>query len=155
MGFKVGEVPHPIVSEFAALPLSGLFVARVTQYLPFEPDASRAEIVLHYTNGQPAVVASRFGGGRVVVCTTTANMDWTNLPAKGDYVSLVASVVSYLAPRTDKGRNVLVGQTVREPVTAAQASLPMQVVSPDGLSAAPVVAIYEAGSTAEAVAAPR
>lgn len=139
LGFKLDAVPHSLVKEFADQPLSGLFVARVMRYLPFVPDPIRGEIILRYTNDQSAIVVGKHGSGRVVVCTTTANMSWTNLPAKGDYVSLMLTIVSHLTPDRDVARNLTVGQTLREPVTAAQASLPMQVTTSDGKTAEPSI----------------
>lgn len=127
--FKLDRLTHPIVAEFHGVAESGLFTARVEQYLPIEIDPRRGEVVLEYTNGEAALVASAFGAGRVLLCTTTANMDWTNLPAKGDYVSLMLNAMAYLSPRHGEHRNVLVGQTFRERLTPAQSSLPLGIIS--------------------------
>jgi hypothetical protein len=128
--FSPDDLVHPIVAEFADHPESGLFTARVTRYLPIELDASRAEVVLRYTNGDPALVASALGKGHVLLCTTTANMDWTNLPAKGDYVSLILNAMAYLLPSHGEHRNLLVGQTIRERLSAVESSLPLRVMAP-------------------------
>ncbi len=130
--FKLETLPHPIVAELADLPTSGLFLARVHQYLVFDLDPNRAQIVLRYTDGKPAMVASSFGRGRVVVCTTTANMDWTNLPAKGDYVSLMLNTVAFLSPPRGVHRNIIVGHSLIEPVSAVQSSLPARVLDGGG-----------------------
>jgi hypothetical protein len=127
--FQADALVHPLVAEFAGEADSGLFSARVERYLPVEVPAGRGEVVLRYTNDAPALVAGSYGRGRVVVCTTTANMDWTNLPGRGDYVSLMLNTVAYLVPRDRARRNVLVGERVFEPLTAAQSSLPMRVGS--------------------------
>jgi hypothetical protein len=144
LGFQLTDRVHPIVAEFAGQPESSLFAARIDRYLPVELDAHRAELVLQYTNGDPALVASTFrsaeykprrehkprrGGssGRVLLCTTTANLDWNNLPAKGDYVSLMLSTVSYLSPRRGAHRNINVGERIHEPLTLSESSLPLRV----------------------------
>jgi len=121
--FKLDRQVHPIVAEFAAHPTSGLFLARVERYVPIEPDPNRAEVVLRYGNDAPALLASAFGKGRVLLWTTTANMDWTNLPAKGDYVAVMLNAVSFLVRTHGKHRNVLVGQSVIEPLTPAESSM--------------------------------
>lgn len=131
-GFQSVDLVHPVVREFETHPESGLFLARVDRYLPARPDLDRAEVILRYTNGAPAMVATAYGQGRVVVCTTTANMDWTNLPGKGDFVSLMLNTVAYLSPRRGVHRNVLVGRVLREPLTAVESSLPLRVTSGDG-----------------------
>lgn len=133
------RLDHPVVRAFADHPESGLFLARVDRYLPIEPDPQRAEVLLRYSDDAPALVASAYGKGRVLLCTTTANMDWTNLPAKGDYVSLMLSAMAHLAPRHGGHRNVLVGDRLREPLTPAETSMPLRVVSGDRASAEPAL----------------
>ncbi|UCF34512.1 MAG: VWA domain-containing protein [Phycisphaerales bacterium] len=130
--FKNDELRHPVVSEFADLPDSGLFLARVNNYLSINADPRRAEVVLRYANNDPAIVVSDMGLGRVAVVTTTANTDWTNLPAKGDYVSLMRKLEAYVCPPYGERRNVLVGEAAVEPLSPAQASLSLRVTTADG-----------------------
>jgi len=127
--FKLDRQVHPIVAEFAAHPTSGLFLARVERYVPIELDAHRAEVVLRYGNDAPALLASAFGKGRVLLWTTTANMDWTNLPAKGDYVAVMLNAVSYLVRPHGEHRNVLVGQSIVEPLTPMESSMPLSITA--------------------------
>ena len=131
-GFASEDLTHEIVADFRDQPSSGLFLALVDRYLPVEPDARRAEIVLRYGDGGPALVVADFGRGRVLMSTTTANMDWTNLPAKGDYVSLMLNAFAYLSPRHGDHRNVMVGQSVQEPLTPLESSLPIRVTTSRG-----------------------
>jgi hypothetical protein len=126
-GLKPEALTHPIVAEFAAEPESGLFSTRVMRYVPVELPPGRGQVVLRYTNGDPALIAAPFGRGRVVVCTTTANMDWANLPARGDFVSLMLNTAAYLTPDRGNLRNIQVGDRIREPLAAEQTSLPLRV----------------------------
>ena len=125
---------HPVVASFRDQPQSGLFLAQVARYLQVEVDPARGEVLMRYTNGDPAVVASASGRGRVLFYTTTAGMDWTNLPAKGDFVSLMVQSVSYLAPQRGARRNLLVGQTLREPLDPAQGALALRITDNAGQS---------------------
>jgi len=59
-------------------------------------------------------------------------MAWTNLPAKGDYVSLMFNAVAFLSRQHGDHRNVAVGQSIIEPLTAAQSSWPSRVTRADG-----------------------
>lgn len=120
LGFAIARHNHPIVAEIADHPDSGLFLARVDRYSPLDFDGRRGEVVLQYTDGKPALLASRFGDGRVLLFTTTANMRWHNLPAKGDYVSLMVNSVAFLAPRHGMHRNIQVGQLISETLTPRQ-----------------------------------
>ncbi len=140
--FKLDRQVHPIVAEFAAHPTSGLFLARVERYLPIELGANRSEVVLRYGNDEPALLESAFGKGRVLLWTTTANMDWTNLPAKGDYVAVMLNAVSYLVRPHGEHRNVLIGQSVIEPLSPAESSMPMRVTTSEGAAFEPSVVTH-------------
>ena len=134
-GFALDDPPHPLVAEFADFPLSGLFAARVDRYLPLTLEPGAADVVLRYTNNVPAWVAATVGDGRVLVSTTSANMDWNNLPAKGDFVSLMLNAVAFLAPQRGQQRNVLVGQSLRESLTPVQSAMPHSITQADGVNA--------------------
>ena len=132
----VTTADHPITRGFADLPKSGLFLARVDNYLPLTVESPSARVILRYNNEDPALVVSRFGRGHTVFCTTTADMDWTNLPAKGDYVSLVRQIVSFLSPSRMNRRNLTVGESIRARLTPAQSSMPIKFSTDDGTSVA-------------------
>lgn len=136
-GLKLPERIHPIVAEFARFTDSGLFTARVDRYLPIVPDDHPAETALSFSNGAPALVIGAHGMGHVAYFATSPNMAWNNLPAKGDFVSLMLNVTAYLAPRRGAQRNLLAGQTLREPISAAQSGLPLRVTTADGESHEP------------------
>lgn len=132
VGFSATDLSHALVRDFAGQEESGLFAARVDRYLGIELDAGRSEVALRFTNGDPALVTSSLGKGRIIWLATSANMDWTNLPAKGDYVSLMLSCFAYVASQRGEQRNLLVGQRIVHPLTAAQSSLPIRVSTDDG-----------------------
>ena len=128
---RADSLTHPVVADFAATPRSGLFSARVFAHTTVEVNPLRAKVVLRYDNGAPALVLRTLGSGKLALLTTTANMDWTNLPAKGDYVSLVMNLVTYLCASNDDRRNLRLGEPIREHLTAAQIGMTKQVVTPD------------------------
>lgn len=132
-----GGMRHPILYELVNNPSSGLFSARIDRYLRVAP-AQDAEILLNYTDGAAALLGRTIDRGRVLLYTTTANMGWNTLPAKGDYVSLMRGAVAYVARARGAGRNLLVGQPICERLTASEVQLPHQAAGPDGsvLSAA-------------------
>ncbi len=125
--FVLSERVPAMLGELAGFADSGLFFAQVDRYLPLTVEDERAEVALRLFDGSPALVLRAVGRGRVAVFTTTANMEWNNLPAKGDFVSLMLNLFSYLAPRHGGHRNLLVGETIREPLSAAQSELPLRV----------------------------
>ena len=121
------DLTHPLVSEFTELSESGLFLARIWQYLKFEPTPATSQVLIEYKNKDPFLVMRSWGQGKVLVCTTTANMDWNNLAAKGDFVSLAGNILAALIPPRGVHRNVTVGDMLREPLTPRQSALSQQV----------------------------
>ena len=132
VGIEFADLTHPITREFESHPDSGLFRSRIDQYLAVEVDPDRGDVILRYTSGEPALIESRFGQGRVIFCTTTAGMDWNNLPGKGDFVSLMFNTVAFLSPRHGNHRNVMVGERVAEPLTPAESSFPIRITTSEG-----------------------
>jgi len=128
---RADSLTHPVVADFAATPRSGLFAARVFAHTTVEVNPLRAKVVLSYDNGAPALVLRSLGSGQVALMTTTANMEWTNLPAMGDYVSLVMNLATYLCSSNDARRNLQLGEPIREHLTAAQIGMTRQVVTPE------------------------
>ena len=129
--FQADSLTHPVVADFAATPRSGLFAARVFAHATVEVNPLRAKVVLSYDNGAPALVLRTLGSGHVALLTTTANMEWTNLPAKGDYVSLVMNLATYLCASSDERRNLRLGEPIRDHLTAAQIAMTKQILTPD------------------------
>ncbi len=127
--FELAQPVHVMVAEFADYAESGLFTARVDRYFPVDQRSNGSNVVLQFSNGDAALVASSFGRGRVLLWTTTANMDWTNLPARGDFVSIAMSATSFLAPTQGAHRNLLVGASILEPLTPTQSALPLSVLA--------------------------
>lgn len=131
---STSDLTHPLVAGFAAEPDCSLFTARIHRYCRVESDPALRGVrqIVAYENGDPALVERVVGRGVVILCTTTANMDWTNLPAKGDYVSLVWDLLAYAWPGPRGEHNVLVGEAAVQPLTARQSGLSATMAAPDG-----------------------
>lgn len=124
---------HPSVADLAGQPRSGLFLARFYQHarLQVPTDLDGVGVVLSFENGDCAVAARTVGHGRSVIIGFPPTMDWTNLPAKGDFVSLALGLLTWVIGDPALNRNVLVGEPIAEPLTGRDASLPVSVVGPD------------------------
>ena len=132
LGFAAGDLTHPVIADFAGMPASGLFAARVRRRMPIKLEAATAEVVLRYANTEPAIVICRRGAGRCCFVTTTADMAWNNLPAKGDYVSLMMNLVAYVAQPQTRSRNIEVGEPIVRRLVAGTSSMPLRVRLPGG-----------------------
>jgi len=128
------DLLHPSVSDFAGQPRSGLFLARFYRHtrLVVPPELDGTAAALRYDNGDCAVAARSVGRGRVVMAGFSANMDWTNLPAKGDYVSLMMGLLTWVVGDPASGRNVRVGQPLLETLTGRASTLALAVAGPGG-----------------------
>jgi hypothetical protein len=136
--FPPQGVPHPFLKLFAGEENTGLETARVFTY--WEADVSAngvVERVLDYlprgakpgSSTQPAAVRTgapadapdpaitvhTLGRGRVVFVSTTANSEWTTLPAKPNYVTLVHELLQGSVRAGDYWMNLSVGQPVEVP----------------------------------------
>lgn len=121
------DLTHPIVAAFVDHISSGLFLAWTTGHLVLEPDLDRSEVALRFDNNDPALVLGTWGNGRVAVWTTSVDMSWTNLPAKGDFVPLALNLVSHLAAKHGRHRNLIVGDDIREPLAPGEGSMELRV----------------------------
>jgi hypothetical protein len=89
------EAKHPALAPFAdPILLDSLKSARVTGY--FRTEASSAAALVALGNGDPLALEKKSGAGRVVLVSTTADRDWSDLPVKTAYLPLAQSLVGYL-----------------------------------------------------------
>lgn len=109
-------VSEPLLADFGGRGNSGLFRARIHQYIRMATKLGTGRVLLAYTNGEPAIVERRVGAGRCFLVNTTANMDWTNLPAKGDFVTLVMNLVQAAGPGNARRRNYTVAEMFAQDV---------------------------------------
>ncbi|HUS93234.1 MAG TPA: BatA domain-containing protein [Phycisphaerae bacterium] len=70
----------------------------VQRYWRLEPSARPGQVLIELTDGRPLLIVKPFGGGRVVLCTTSAAPVWSNLPITGLFLPMVARM-SLLARR--------------------------------------------------------
>ena len=97
-GEKVGKLDtqHPALrSLIDPITLSSLQSTTVQSYLRGEVPSGTT--LLSLANGDPLVVEKRIGPGKVVLFTTSADRDWTDLPLKTAYLPLVQALVRYLS----------------------------------------------------------
>ncbi|MBN1343239.1 MAG: VWA domain-containing protein [Phycisphaerae bacterium] len=131
---------HPAVVDFAGQPRSSLFLARFYRHakLQVPPELPGASVILRYDGGDCALAVRTIDQGRVAMASFTANMDWTNLPAKPDYVSLMMNLLTWTVGDPSARRNVLVGEPLIETLSGKLAIQPETVIAPDGRRGQPV-----------------
>ena len=58
---------------------------------------ARGKPLIALANGDPLLAEHKVGDGKVMLVTTTADRDWTDLPLKTAYLPLVQAITQYLA----------------------------------------------------------
>ncbi|MEK7334214.1 MAG: hypothetical protein AAB222_02695, partial [Candidatus Binatota bacterium] len=90
------DTAHPALQGFADEILKeSLRSARVQGY--FRTDTISGSTLLSLTNGDPLLLEKKLGHGRVLLFTTAADRDWSDLPLKTAYLPLIQSLVSHLS----------------------------------------------------------
>ncbi len=84
-------------------------------------DPNDPVVLARLDTGDPFLVERAVGRGRVIACSTAADADWGNLPARPFYLPLVQRLCVHLASTVNPPRNLDVGRSLVSflPVTAA------------------------------------
>lgn len=162
VNFAAGTLAEPLKTDFEGRPGSGLFRANVHQYIKMAAALDTAHgrwfagrTLVRYTGGDPAIAERRIGAGKCVVISTTANMAWTNLPAKGDFITLVMNLVQHVAPAGAANRNFTVGDSFIEDINVLSAGGEDYLIRrPDGTEARLTIEAFR-GEVSRGFEAPR
>lgn len=130
------EYGNPIFEPFRA-PRSGDFSgARFYTYRAVTP-AKGAQIIARFDDGAPALVERRVGNGRVLVWTSTLDLQGNDLPLKSVFLPFVHRMVTTLASYTERPSWLTVGDVLDAarpaPVPGATRQItPRVVLTPSG-----------------------
>ncbi len=133
---KLGEVNerHPVFALFTGSAEEGLLSARFYRYFLLEPQApgTGAEVLAAFDDGAPALVASRYGKGRVALWTSTVDRDWTDLPIRTAFLPLMQRLCAHLSGALEEREPVRaqVGERLTLPAVQGRAAVRMR--SPSG-----------------------
>jgi hypothetical protein len=141
---RVTAADHPALAPFGGRDARLLRTAKVLAVLPVRPPPGDPLVrtLLALDDGTPLLVERKQGAGRLVYLATTADLGWTDLPARAAFLPLVQSLTLALA--------------VAEP-GAAEAAHPVGTPRPLDLAGVPagtVVRITDPRGTVHALTAP-
>jgi von Willebrand factor type A domain/Aerotolerance regulator N-terminal len=101
------KTDHPIFEVFRQ---SGrLSAARVFGYHRATP-GEQSSVLARFENGNPALIESSHGSGRVLLFTSTFDASWNDLPLTPIYLPLVRQMTRYLGEQEEAAANLL-GET--------------------------------------------
>jgi hypothetical protein len=95
-------------------------------------DAAGVATLARLASGDPFLLEWALGEGRAILCATTCDSDWGNLPLRASYVPLVQELVTYLASTVYPPRNVEVGNELALFLPPSKAGTRLAVLLPDG-----------------------
>lgn len=127
------DTSHPALQGLAdQLIKESLRSTRIKAYFRAEmPDPST---LLTLANGDPLLIEKKLGSGRVLLFTSAADRDWSDLPVKTAYLPLVQSLLSYLSG--GKRGMIDVGIEVGNPksfsFTPSHVGKSLRIIKPDG-----------------------
>ena len=102
---------------------------------PKSMGASAPTILARLENGDPFLVERSFGEGRVILCATAVDADWSNLPMRPFYLPLLQRLSVYLASTVYPPRNLDVGKPLVAFFGEQDAGKSASISSPDGSTA--------------------
>src|SRR3954469_11346046 len=107
------EYSHPVCEVFRA-PRSGDFsVARFYGYRAVAQPTG--QVLARFDDGSPALLERKAGAGRVLLWTSTLDLDWNDLPVKPVFLPFVHTVTKYLADFSEPPASLTVGQVIPAP----------------------------------------
>jgi Aerotolerance regulator N-terminal/von Willebrand factor type A domain len=131
---------HPIVSEYQGESdpvTAGVTQAHTWQYHKLVvPKETKAEVVMEFENGDPAIVELERKRGTVVLVATSADAGWTDWPLHKSYPPVMQQIVMRASAGRFAERNIRVGQPFDQSFPAAGAGAAVTVVTPKGQTVA-------------------
>ena len=125
---------HPALAAFRD-PKNGDFTRiEVYRYFRYAPDPrnENVRVLARLENGSPFIVERTFGQGKVFVCATPVDEDWTNLQKRSFFVPLVHYAAYYLAGSVQPPRNVLIGSALSSFIPLESKDAFLKVIDPIG-----------------------
>jgi hypothetical protein len=102
---------HPLVSAFRDAEQAGLLTTPLQKYFKLQlAEATRAQVALAVTNGDPFIVEETIGRGRSLLVATTADVSWTAMPMWPSFVPIVQELLLFAIHGRMQEHNLLVGQ---------------------------------------------
>lgn len=135
----VGLLPpgdaHEALTVFSGDAADMLTRSRFYRYFSVDEDgAGEANVLLSYEDGRPFLLEGSLGRGRVLLFTSTADRDWTDLPTRIAYVPLVHGLMGYAAHLSEAAQRpqVFLPGPTSVPMPGAQEGGSLAIFTPDG-----------------------
>ncbi len=116
------DYAHPIVAPFRGRERAGLITTPIARYFKLNlPEDSTTRVALATTTGDPLIITSELGRGRVAMVATDGSLTsldpatgepWTVMPAWPSFLPIVRGLLGFAMGDAQQGVGVLVGQPI-------------------------------------------
>jgi hypothetical protein len=131
--FGAVDWSHPLFRVFTAADREGLQATRVYRYALLRPDSGAGSSALaSFDDGAPALVESHLGSGRVLLCTTSASMAWTDWPIRVSFLPVLQQAVTWLGGAQEEKGSMPAQVGDERALVAPAGSAIAAVLGPDG-----------------------
>ncbi|MGE3317576.1 MAG: BatA domain-containing protein, partial [Planctomycetaceae bacterium] len=147
-GFDAESLEHPILRRFRGNPGTGLETTLTLEYFRLQlENQSGARVALRFDSGDPAIVESQIGQGRVIVIATSADVSWGTWPIQRSFPPLVHEMVRYAVAGRQGERQLNVGAPFVRNLPQSDVPTTARIVRPDEREVPLDVAIRENAPT--------
>jgi uncharacterized membrane protein len=127
------DYDHPALAAFQDTRFATLVGPSVTFKALWRTDVPAQSLLMKASNGTPLLSEKSFGKGRVMLCTSTCDRDWTNFPIRPVFLPWTHRLVAYLAQQSlGHQAPYQTGEVVTLPSAAADTGTPLLVKKPNG-----------------------
>ncbi len=134
------DLDHPIL-RFLRGSGDPVPTATIGRYFPAAVHSTRARVLGSYVSGDPFLIESRTGRGRVLLLTTPIDADWSTLPLTSFYLPFAQSLVRYLAGGAIPEHNLRLGQELIMTIDAPLDERTVSLELPDGSRTRPQISL--------------
>jgi hypothetical protein len=129
-GMEATDYHHPIFAGLGAPLQASLRACKTRQYHNLEGGA-QVRSVLRFADGAQALVEKVGPGGRVMLLTTSLNLDYTDLPLQTAFVALMQRTVRYLGQAAESVGPFAagVGESLEVPLPTGMQTLTLRTPS--------------------------
>jgi hypothetical protein len=127
MGEQRGD--HPVFERDIDLRAARFFMCYGSNRFSVK-DGGR--VLASFNNGQPALVEAPFGRGKVLLFTSSCDLDWSNLPLRRAFLPWVYQMIYYLSNQETTASAFTLDEPVKFQALAAQYKQPITVIDPEG-----------------------
>lgn len=122
---------HPLAAPLAALPQELVAMARVHRYFPVKLEPGGHPILSLAGTDSPLLSEKSIGHGKVLLCATTADRDWTNLMVHPVGPILIHQAITYLTRQAHE-RPFIVAEPIILPLPERTTQPSVTVRGPGG-----------------------